>query len=55
METGTVLAVILCYFLVLFLISALTAGRRKAARGKEFFNGGRKSPWWIVAISMVGT
>ena len=55
MKTGAVLAVILCYFLALFLVSALTAGRRKEVRGKDFFNGGRKSPWWIVAISMVGT
>ena len=54
MKTGAVLAVILCYFLALFLVSAVTAGRRKQARGKDFFDGGRKSPWWIVAISMVG-
>ena len=55
MKTGAVLAVILFYFLALFLVSALTAGRRKEVRGKDFFDGGRKSPWWIVAISMVGT
>ena len=55
MRVGAVLAVLLLYFLALFLVSAITAGRRKEVRGKDFFNGGRKSPWWIVAISMVGT
>ena len=23
--------------------------------GRAFFNGGRRSPWWAVAISMIGT
>ena len=26
-----------------------------ASSGSDFYNGGRRSPWWAVAISMVGT
>ena len=55
MKTGAVLTVILGYFLLLFLVSALTAGRRKKVGGKDFFDGGHRSPWWVVAISMIGT
>lgn len=55
MTAWAVLAIIICYFLVLLAVSLITAGRRKEAHGKDFFDGGRRSPWWIVAISMVGT
>jgi Na+/proline symporter len=50
----TPLAVIitaLSYFVLLFTVSWLSS--RKSSNA-NFFNGGRKSPWWIVAIAMIG-
>lgn len=43
--------VALSYFVVLIIISAVTS--RKAGN-KGFFLGNRKSPWFIVAIGMIG-
>jgi Na+/proline symporter len=50
----TPLAVIitaLAYFVLLFTVSWLSSRKSSDA---NFFNGGRKSPWWIVAIAMIG-
>ncbi len=55
MKVEAVLAVIAAYFAVLLLIGRLTSSRRGAAASGAFFNGGRQSPWWVVAISMIGT
>ena len=41
----------LAYFAAMFMVSWLSS--RKASNA-NFFNGGRKSPWWIVAIAMIG-
>lgn len=46
-----VLATIAFYFLLLFLISWIT-GRKTDNAG--FFTGNRKSPWYMVAIAMIG-
>ena len=54
MHTRIILAVILGYFALLILVSRLTT-RKSASGSKVFFNGGRQSPWWAVAISMIGT
>lgn len=52
--TGSItVAIIVIYFSVLFLISAITG--RKSANNDAFFLGNRNSPWWVVAIGMVGT
>ena len=55
MKVEAVLAVIAAYFAALLLIGRLTSSRRGAAASGAFFNGGRQSPWWVVAISMIGT
>lgn len=47
-------AIILGYFSLLLLISFIT-GRNRATDNAAFFLGNRQSPWWIVAIGMVGS
>ena len=39
------------YFAVMLAIGWLSS---KGADNQGFFNGGRKAPWWIVAIAMIG-
>lgn len=47
-----IITVILAYFLMLFGVSYLTSYK---ADNNAFFTGDRKSPWYVVAIAMVGT
>lgn len=47
-----VLVVIIVYFLILLLISSLIS--RRSNDNDAFFRGNRQSPWYIVAIGMVG-
>ncbi|MDO5572116.1 MAG: sodium:solute symporter [Bacteroidales bacterium] len=47
-----VLIVIALYFLMLFSVSYFTA---RKADNEAFFVGDRKSPWYVVAIAMIGT
>jgi len=49
----SILFIVGIYFFVLMLIS-LVAGR-KSTDNDAFFLGNKKSPWWIVAIGMVGS
>ncbi|WP_025864307.1 sodium:solute symporter [Prolixibacter bellariivorans] len=51
MNPFIVLAVIGGYFLLLILISRLTA---KGANSDTFFTANRKSPWYVVAFGMIG-
>jgi len=52
MQSQTIIIVLSCYFLLLILISYLTS---RNADNKTFFLGNKQSPWWIVAIGMIGT
>lgn len=45
------LSVIVCYFLVLLIISFLTS---RNADNQSFFLGNRNSPWYVVAFGMIG-
>lgn len=54
MNPLNVIAVILLYFALIFAVGQLTVRKRKAT-SKSFFIGDRKSPWYLVAISMVGS
>ena len=47
-----VLFILVAYFLLLFYISHLTS---KGSNEESFFTGNRKSPWFIVAVGMIGT
>ncbi|MDD3320834.1 MAG: sodium:solute symporter [Paludibacter sp.] len=49
----SVLLIIVIYFSVLLTISYLVG--RKSTDNEAFFLGNKKSPWWIVAIGMVGS
>lgn len=54
MSATLVLAIIAVYFCVIFFISYLTTHRQKESN-RSFFIGDRKSPWYVVAIAMIGT
>ncbi|KPQ18889.1 MAG: SSS family solute:sodium symporter [Algoriphagus marincola HL-49] len=51
MNPQTVLIVISCYFLLLFVISWLTS---RKVTSDTFFTGDRQSPWFLVAFGMIG-
>ena len=53
MSAYSILLIIGIYFSVLLLIS-LVAGRG-GTDNEAFFLGNRRSPWWVVAIGMVGS
>ena len=48
-----ILGIVAIYFAVLVLVSFLTSG--KDSNNSDFFLAGRKSPWPLVAIGMVGS
>lgn len=51
MEPISLLMIFISYFLVLLLISYFIG---KKSKHSSFYNGDRKSPWFIVAFGMVG-
>lgn len=51
LTSEVLLSLILGYFLMLILVSIFTA---KNANNQDFFNAGRNSPWYLVAIGMIG-
>ena len=53
MSHTLIIVIIALYFAMLLLVSWLTT--RRQADSKSFFTGNRKSPWYVVAIAMVGT
>lgn len=53
MSGSMVLLIIGVYFSVLMLISYFVG--RKSTDNDAFFLGNRQSPWWVVAIGMVGS
>lgn len=52
MSPITVTITIIAYFIILFTVSWL-AGRKTDNQG--FFLGGRKQPWFLVAIATMGS
>ncbi len=55
MSSVLVLSIIAFYFGAIFFVSWLTTRKKSANDNQAFFTGGRKSPWWVVAIAMIGT
>lgn len=51
MSPALITGVLISYFLVLILIAFLTS---RNANSDTFFNGNRKSPWYLVAFGMIG-
>jgi Na+/proline symporter len=54
MSAGLILSIIALYFALIFGISYWTT-RRTGSSNRAFFVGERKSPWYVVAIAMIGT
>jgi SSS family transporter len=52
MTPSIIISVIAAYFSVIILISYLTS---RNSSSKDFYSGGNKSPWWVVAVGMIGT
>ena len=53
MSPTLILTVIALYFAIILTISYLTTKRK--ADNKDFFSGSRQSPWYVVAVAMIGT
>ena len=53
MHSLFIFSIIAIYFAVLFIISYITS--RKHSDNEAFFIGNRQSPWFVVAIGMIGT
>jgi len=53
MSSALIIAIIALYFAMLLVVSYITT--KKQADSKQFFTGGRQSPWYVVAIAMIGT
>ncbi|MHB9054574.1 MAG: sodium:solute symporter [Paludibacteraceae bacterium] len=53
MQSYIVLLIIAVYFSILFLISHLVS--RINSGNDAFFRANKQSPWWVVAIGMIGT
>ena len=51
MSVFLVFTILISYFILLMMISYFTS---KSASNESFFNGDRKSPWYIVAFGMIG-
>lgn len=54
MQASIVLSVIVFYFVLVFGVSWWT-NRRRDTDSESFYRGDRRSPWWVVAIAMIGT
>jgi Na+/proline symporter len=53
MSSALIITIIALYFAMLLVVSYITT--KKQADSKQFFTGGRQSPWYVVAIAMIGT
>lgn len=54
MNSILVLGIIALYFCMVFGVSWWTT-RKRDSDSQSFYRGDRKSPWWVVAIAMIGT
>lgn len=50
----TMIFTIICYFLLLLLISFITGRNKQNETDAAFFRGNNQSPWFIVAFGMIG-
>jgi SSS family transporter len=53
MSGATILLIVAIYFIILLSISFFIG--KKGSDNNAFFLGNKKSPWWVVAIGMVGS
>lgn len=55
MSSWIVLLIIATYFCAIFFVSWITTRKQQKDDKRTFFVGDRKSPWYVVAIAMIGT
>lgn len=55
MTSYIILSIIAAYFGAIFFVTWLTTRKAEKNDNQAFFTGSRKSPWWVVAIAMIGT
>ena len=55
MSSWIVLLIIAFYFVTIFFVSWITTRKQQKDDKRSFFVGDRKSPWYVVAIAMIGT
>ena len=56
MQPLLILATLLAYFALLFVVARWTSRNETAAAGDaDFFLAGRAAPWYVVAFGMIGT
>ncbi len=53
MSTTLIICLIAAYFAAILTVSALSSSKQK--KSSDFFRGGGKSPWYVVAISTIGS
>ncbi len=53
MSTALIMTIIAIYFAIILSISYLTT--KKKTLNNDFFSGSKQSPWYVVAIAMIGT
>lgn len=54
MSPLAVIITMAAYFAAMLALGWLSSKSSKGADNQGFFTGGRKTPWWIVAIAMIG-
>ena len=52
MTTSLAFGILAVYFLMLIIVAHYTS---KGADTNTFFTANKQSPWWLVAIGMIGT
>ena len=52
MSPYIVICIIIIYFAVIFSVSYFSS---KGNNINNFYKGNKNSPWWVVAIGMIGT
>jgi len=53
MKESLILTAIVLYFVLVWAVAKV--GGRKSSDNESFFTAGRKSPWWLVAVGMIGS
>jgi Na+/proline symporter len=51
LSSSTILIILIAYFVVLIAVSWFTS---RKAKNEDYYVGGKKSPWFIVAFGMIG-
>jgi Na+/proline symporter len=53
MKESLILLSVVLYFILIWIVARI--GGRKSSDNESFFTAGKKSPWWLVAVGMIGS